>query len=40
MALMLCGAALSFAMHPDEPLIEDSSPEMPIAAAGLVTGQR
>ena len=40
MALMLCDAALAFAMHPDRPLIEDTSAEMTIAAAGLVTGQR
>jgi len=40
MALMLCGAALSFAMHPDRPLTEDTPAEMPRAAAGLVIGQR
>src|SRR5262249_4796726 len=34
MALMLCGAALSFAMHPDRPLAEEESvAPAPVAAA-------
>jgi len=40
MALMLCGAALTFAMHPDEPLSEEPSGEVSILAPGLVTGRQ
>jgi len=35
MALMLCGAALAFAMHPDRPLAEDES----LRAAAVTAGR-
>jgi MFS family permease len=35
MALMLFGAALSFAMHPDRPLTEEGEESLPVSVPGF-----